>query len=109
MKPRSQLTAGLGAIIAAVLLVSAPRASSRDRDDCKTSQDCARDAFQSGEIRPLAEVIAAARAKVPGEVVKVELEREHGVWVYEIKILTSEGRRREVEIDAKTLEIRDVD
>jgi uncharacterized membrane protein YkoI len=38
-------------------------------------------------------------------VVKIELEREDGVWVYEIKVLTRSGRRREVEIDARTLAV----
>ena len=74
-------------------------------DDCKRKQDCALDAFQRGEVRPLSEVLAVARAKVPGEVVKVELDREDGIWVYEIKILTASGRVREIEINAKTLAV----
>jgi uncharacterized membrane protein YkoI len=73
--------------------------------DCKRSQDCALDAFKSGEIRPLSEVLAVARENVPGEVVKVKLERDDGIWKYEIKILTSSGRRREIEINADTLAI----
>ncbi len=77
--------------------------------DCKRSQDCALDAFKSGEIRPLSEVLAVARAKVPGEVVKIELEHDDGIWIYEIKILTPSGRRREVEINARTLAIIKVD
>ncbi len=77
--------------------------------DCKRSQDCALDAFKNGEIKPLPEVLAAARAQVPGEVVKVELDREDGIWVYEIKILTPSGKRREVEINAKTLAIMKIE
>jgi uncharacterized membrane protein YkoI len=74
-------------------------------EDCKRNQDCALEAFQRGEIKPLSEVLAVARAKVPGEVVKIELDREDGIWVYEIKILTASGRLRELEINAKTLAI----
>ena len=74
-------------------------------EDCKRNQDCALEAFQRGEVRPLSEVLAVARAKFLGEVVKVELDREDGIWVYEIKILTASGRVRELEINAKTLAI----
>jgi len=79
------------------------------QQSCKRNQDCALDAFQSGEVRPLSEVLAAVKARVPGEVIKVELDREDGIWVYEIKVLTASGRRREVEINAKTLEIIKID
>jgi uncharacterized membrane protein YkoI len=88
--------------IGIVALVLPPRALG---EDCKRNQDCALGAFQRGEVRPLSEVLAVARARFPGEVVKVELEREDGIWVYEIKILTASGRVRELEINAKTLAI----
>jgi uncharacterized membrane protein YkoI len=83
-------------------------ASGKD-DACKSSQDCALGAREQGRIRPLSEVLAAARAVVPGEVIKIELEREDGVWVYEIKILAKSGKRREVEINAETLAVIKVD
>ena len=86
-----------------------PKISDKDGKDCKRGQDCARDAFKTGEIRPLSEVLAAVKDKVPGEVVKVELEREDGEWVYEVKVLTPNGRRKEVEINAKTLIIKKID
>ena len=74
-------------------------------EDCKRNQDCALEAFQRGEVRPLSEVLAVARELGAGDVVKVELDREDGIWVYEIKILTASGRVRELEINAKTLAI----
>jgi len=73
--------------------------------DCKKSQDCALGAREQGKIRTLTEVLVAARAAVPGEVVKIELERENGLWVYEVKILSASGRRRTVEINAETLAV----
>lgn len=72
-------------------------------------QDDARAAVERGEIRPLDQVIAAAKRAAPGDVVDVELERDDGRWTYEIKILTAAGERREVEIDAKSLKIIEVD
>lgn len=77
--------------------------------DCKRGQDCALDAFKGGEIRPLAEVLAVVRDAVPGEIVKIELDREKGEWIYEVKVLTPKGRRREVDINAKTLVIKKID
>lgn len=89
--------------------IPSTRAGAESGKECKSSQDCALDAFKRGAIKPLSEVLAVARRHVPGEVVKVELEREDGIWVYEIKILTPSGRRREVEIDAQTLAVIKID
>lgn len=103
---RIGLMAGLLAVMVAA--ASLPQHAAAG-SDCKRSQDCALEAFRSGEIKPLTEVLALARARVPGEVVKVELDREDGLWVYEIKILTPSGKRRKVEIDARTLDVIKVD
>lgn len=98
------LTAARRALLLA-FAVAALALSPAAAEDCKRNQDCALEAFQRGEIKPLSEVLAVARARLPGEVVKIELEREDGIWVYEIKILTASGRVREIEINAKTLAI----
>lgn len=74
-----------------------------------SDQDKARAALQRGEIRPLDQVLAAVRGAVPGEVVSVELKRKKERWYYELKVLTTPGKRREVKIDAKTLVIFDQD
>lgn len=99
--------AGLSFALMAALAVLPAIASAKD--DCKSGQDCALAAREEGRIRPLSDVLAAARAAAPGEVIKIELERERGVWVYEIKILATSGKRREVEINAETLAIIKVD
>jgi uncharacterized membrane protein YkoI len=47
---------------------------------------------------------------VPGDVIDVELERKDGQWRYEVKVLTSTGRVREVKLNARdgsVLEIED--
>lgn len=97
------------ALLGAVVVLPQIAAGEDRSPECKRSQDCALDAFKSGEIRPLSEVLAVARDRVPGEVVKVELEREKGVWVYEVKILTPAGKRREVEINAQSLAVIKID
>ncbi|HAF98814.1 PepSY domain-containing protein [Paenibacillus sp. FSL K6-1566] len=43
-----------------------------------------------------------ALARVPGRIVHVDMELEHGVLVYEVFILTSENRLFEVEVLAKS-------
>lgn len=60
-----------------------------------------REALQRGEVLPLVKILAIASKEVPGDVIEVELEDERDALVYEIKILTSTGRVREVKIDAR--------
>lgn len=43
-----------------------------------------------------------ALARVPGQIVHIDMDLEHGVLVYEIFILTSDNRLFEVEILAKS-------
>jgi uncharacterized membrane protein YkoI len=74
-----------------------------------SEQDEARRALERGEIRPLDAVLATQRDALPGDVVKVELERDDGRWIYEIKVLTPAGERREIEIDAGSLQVLEID
>lgn len=50
-----------------------------------------------------------ALAEVPGEVQETELEREDGMLVYEVEILTADGVEMEVEINADTGKILEVE
>jgi uncharacterized membrane protein YkoI len=62
--------------------------------------------LQRGEIRPLSEVLSAIRDKLPGDVTKVEIEREHGRWLYELDVIDrSTGQKSEVKVDARRAEI----
>lgn len=65
-------------------------------------QDAARRALQRGEIVPLGRVLDAARRDFAGRVVEVDLEREDGAWVYEIKLLGHRGAVIEAYYDART-------
>ncbi|ABL69758.1 MULTISPECIES: PepSY domain-containing protein [Paracoccus] len=60
----------------------------------------ARDAVEQGRILPLAEVLARLHETQPGRVSEVELEEEDGMTIYEIELVTPDGRLIEVEIDA---------
>jgi hypothetical protein len=78
-------------------------------DDDEHDHDKALRAVERGEIRSLDQVLAAVRARMPGDVVGVELEREHGSWIYEFKIIDPAGQLKEVEVDAKTTAILKVE
>jgi uncharacterized membrane protein YkoI len=64
----------------------------------KAHQD-ALEALRRGEILPLAKILEISTAQVPGDVIEVEFK---GGPVYEVKILTPDGRIREVKLDART-------
>ena len=87
--------------LAAVLPTVAPpalRADERERDEV-------RQAVQRGHIRSLADILAAIRGKLPGEVAGVEIERKDGRWLYEFRVIDDKGRLFEVYVDAKTAAI----
>jgi uncharacterized membrane protein YkoI len=64
----------------------------------------------TGALLALEEALRIALAEVPGEVVKVERDRENGMDVLEIKVLATNGRVRELTLDSRSgaiLEIED--
>lgn len=75
-----------------------------DRGGRGHHHDDARAALQRGAILPIAEILGRVAAEVPGEVIEVELEHEdhegHAGWIYELKLITPDGRRLEVFVDA---------
>lgn len=77
----------------------------RGERDGEVHHDSVRDALAKGSIKPLPDVLKAGETAMPGQVVGVKLERKKGRLVYELKILASQGRLREVYIDAASLEI----
>ena len=48
------------------------------------------------------DAINIAVERVPGQVVKVELEQKGGNWIYEVDIVTSQNVEYEVEVDIQT-------
>lgn len=70
-----------------------------------SEQDRARAAVQAGEVLPLRTLLQRMQRDHPGEVLEVELEREDGRWVYEIRLLRPDGRLLELEFDAATAEL----
>lgn len=69
----------------------------------------AREALRRGEILPLTRILEIALRAVPGDVIDVELDRHHGEWRYEVKVLTSTGRVREVKLNARTGVVQEIE
>jgi uncharacterized membrane protein YkoI len=57
---------------------------------------------QPGGILPIETIVSEARAAVDGSITEVELERKRGAWVYEVEILSPDGRKTELVMDAQT-------
>lgn len=86
--------------LAAVLLAAGPLAAG--------DHDAIRHAVEAGEIRALTEILSDVRARLPGEIVGVEVEREDGRWFYEFRTVDSKGRVFEVYVDAHSGKIERV-
>ncbi len=77
-------------------------------DSRPVQQDALKRAVENGEVRPLTEIMAEARDKLPGQIVGVKVEYEHARWIYEFRVVDAKGRLFEVYVDAKTAEIERV-
>lgn len=78
----------------AVLLVALPAHADDDRR--------IRQLQRNGEILSLEKIFTAARAVKAGRIVDVDLDKEDGRYVYEIELLDASGRVWEMEFDART-------
>lgn len=66
---------------------------------------------QTGEIASMEELLSKVRADFSGNILEVELDSEDddATWVYEVKILQENGSVSEIEYDATSLNILDVE
>ncbi|NMG43668.1 hypothetical protein GPA22_07975 [Aromatoleum toluvorans] len=63
--------------------------------------DRARAALERGEVLPLRTILDKVGRDYPGKVVEVELERERGRWIYEIRLLRDGGALVRLDVDAR--------
>lgn len=73
-----------------------------DDADEREQHDRARAAMAAGQIKPLAEILDQVERRYAGRVVKTELERDNGIWIYELKLLPANGRVYQLKINAQT-------
>ncbi|HSP32510.1 MAG TPA: PepSY domain-containing protein [Halomonas sp.] len=72
-------------------------------------QDEALYLVEQGVVKPLQEFIDDAQERFPGRFLEAELEWDDGRYVYELEIVTRTNRVLELEYDAVTGRLLDVD
>lgn len=92
--------AAAAAALAGTALVTLP-ASASDR----VRQQEVRQLRESGKILSIEDILGRARAAQPGQVVEVELEREGGRYVYEVKVIDDADKVHKLELDAGSGEL----
>lgn len=85
----------LGACLLAVPPASIAHAGESDHE-------MARRALREGKVLPLKTVLDLLERDYPGQVLEVELERDDGVFIYEIKLLRPDGQLLKLKLDAAT-------
>lgn len=95
---------GLAAGLAVLLALPQPTRADGDVRD----HERARAALQAGEVMPLAQLLPKLQRSHPGQVLELELEREDGRWVYEVKLLQAKGQLLKLAVDAATGEVLEV-
>lgn len=103
----TSLRAGLAATAMATLGLCGALSWARadEHPSPRRDHDRARAALQAGEILSLQQVLTRVQPQYPGEVLGVELEREDGRWIYELKLLQPGGRLVRLDVEAKTGEV----
>ena len=104
------LQQALRAAAAAALLAAWPaRADENDENDENDDDDDddgdherARRAVEQGRALPLRVVLEQVERQFQGRAVEVELEREDGRLIYEIRLLQDSGQVVKLEVDAAT-------
>ena len=94
---------GPGSLLLGLLLCSVPLLA----DDL--TQDQVLDLVERGQVAPLQRFIDDALSRFPGRFLSAELEEDDGRYVYEIEVITQQRRVMELEYDASTGELLEVE
>ena len=106
VRRRTGALAALRSALAALLLSACalPIAWGGSRGD----HERAHAAVRAGEVLPLATLLERLQRTHPGQVLELELDREDGRWIYEIKLLQANGQLLRLELDAGTAQVLEV-
>ncbi|QNP48041.1 PepSY domain-containing protein [Diaphorobacter aerolatus] len=83
-------------------LCASPGTLARIAEAGEHDHELARKALREGKVLPLRAVLEQVERDYQGQVLEVELERDDGMFLYEIKLLGTDGRLMKLEIDAAT-------
>lgn len=81
----------------ACLLATVPAPALSGRDDGQRALA----AREGGRILPLERLVAQVEDVVPGRLLEAELDDDDGTVVYELRWQLADGRRLEIEVDAR--------
>lgn len=91
----------LAPALAALLFAAAPA-------HADSEQDRAREAVESGQVKPLKQILKAVRKDYKGEVLDAKLLERGGGWIYRIKVLSKDGQVFDIGVDGQSGQIVDV-
>ena len=94
-------------IVVTSLLLSMASLSRADDDD--VDMDEVLKSVRSGAAMPLAAIRRRISDRIDGEIVRIEVKREHGHLVYEVRVLNADGKLVEVEVDAASGRILEIE
>jgi len=92
-------------LIVTITLISALSLLSGTSSLADQKADTARQLQQQGDILSLEQIIELAVEVKQGQILETDLERDDGRYVYELEILDSRGQVWEIELDAQTGEL----
>ena len=84
-----------------VLMLCSAAGSMPARASDAHDHDRARRALEAGEVIPLRNIIERVEQAHPGQIIEIELERDDGRWLYELKLLRADGSMAKLLVDAK--------
>lgn len=105
MNIRPALTATIAGLALAVLAATALQPAVAHASDDRARASEVRQLREGGKILPMEDILSRSRAAQPGQVVEVELDREDGRYVYEVKIIDDTDKVHKLEIDAASGDI----
>lgn len=92
-------------LVSLLILLMPAVASAKDGDDAAE----ARAAVARGAILPLSVILPELEQRFSARLLDAEIDDDDGQVIYEIEMLTTDGRVIELEVDARTARILDMD
>ncbi|MGF1688162.1 hypothetical protein L4C36_15955 [Photobacterium japonica] len=85
-----------------------PHAFANVKLEIEEDHDDVMQAVQQGLIQPYSALQAVVSKQLHGRIIKVELEEEDDIWIYELKLIDPNNNIVRVEYEAKTLTILEI-
>ncbi|CAM3543960.1 PepSY domain-containing protein [Parendozoicomonas haliclonae] len=94
-------------LLLALLIFCLPLAAqARDYD---LDSHKAREAVDKGDAVSYDVLESSIRQRFYGRIIRVEMEKDDGIWIYELRLLQDDGRVVEMELNARTLQVLEIE